>query len=35
MHKIAKIDKSGRISIPVKMREALGLNKSTAVSIEE
>ena len=34
MHKIAKIDKFGRISIPVKMREALCLNESTAVYIE-
>ena len=33
MHKIAKIDKFGRISIPVKMREALSLNESTAVYI--
>ena len=33
MHKIAKIDKFGRISIPAKMREALCLNESTAVYI--
>jgi len=35
MHKIAKIDKFGRISIPVKMREALCLKESTAVYIED
>jgi len=29
--KIAKIDKFGRISIPVKMMDALCLNESTAV----
>jgi len=33
MHKIAKIDKFGRISIPAKMREALSMNESTAVYI--
>lgn len=33
MHKIAKIDKFGRISIPAKMREALCLKESTAVYI--
>ena len=33
MHKIAKIDKFGRISIPAKMREALCLNEFTAVYI--
>jgi len=33
MHKIAKIDKFGRIVIPAKMREALCLNESTAVYI--
>ena len=33
MHKIAKVDKFGRISIPVKMRKTLGLNESTAVYI--
>lgn len=33
MHKIAKIDKFGRILIPAKMREALSLNESTAVYI--
>ena len=33
MHKIAKIDKFGRISIPAKVREALYLNKSTTVYI--
>ena len=33
MHKIAKIDKFGRISIPAKLREALCLNESTAVYI--
>jgi AbrB family looped-hinge helix DNA binding protein len=33
IHKIAKIDKFGRISIPAKMREALCLNESTAVYI--
>jgi len=31
MHKIAKIDKFGIISIPVKIRKNLGLNESTAV----
>ena len=35
MHKIAKIDKFGRISIPAKMREALSLKESTAVYIED
>ena len=35
MHKIAKIDKFGRISIPAKMRKALCLNESTAVYIED
>ncbi len=35
MHKIAKIDKFGRISIPAKMREALCLKESTAVYIED
>ena len=35
MHKIAKIDKFGRISIPAKMREALCLNESTALYIED
>ena len=34
MHKIAKIDKFGRISIPAKMREALCLKESTAVYID-
>jgi len=34
MHKIAKIEKFGRISIPVKMRDPLCLNESTAVYIE-
>ena len=33
MHKIAKIDKFGRISIPAKVREALCLKESTAVYI--
>ena len=33
IHKIAKIDKFGKISIPAKMREALCLNESTAVYI--
>jgi AbrB family looped-hinge helix DNA binding protein len=33
MHKIAKIDKFWRISIPAKMREALCLNESTAVYV--
>jgi len=33
MHKIAKIDKFGRMSIPAKMREALCLKESTAVYI--
>ena len=31
MHKIANIDKFGRISIPAKIKEALYLNESTAV----
>jgi len=35
MHKIAKIDKFGRILIPTKMREALCLKESTAVYIED
>ena len=35
MHKTAKIDKFGRISIPVKIRKNLGLNESTAVYIED
>ena len=35
MHKIAKIDKFGRISIPVKMRKTLCLNESTAVYIRQ
>lgn len=35
MHKIAKIDKFGRISIPAKMRGALYLKESTAVYIED
>ena len=34
MHKIAKIDKFGRISIPVKMRKNLGLKESTAAYID-
>jgi len=33
MHKITKIDKFGRISIPAKMREALSLKESTALYI--
>ena len=33
MHKIAKIDKFGRILIPARMREALCLKESTAVYI--
>ena len=33
MHKIAKIDKFGRISIPGKIRKNLGLKESTAVYI--
>ena len=33
MHKIAKIDKFGRISIPAKIRKNLCLNESTAVYI--
>ena len=35
MHKIAKIDKFGRISIPAKIRKNLGLKESTAVYIED
>ena len=35
MHKIAKIDKLGRISIPAKMRKALCLNESTTVYMIE
>ena len=35
MHKIAKIDKFGRISIPVKIRKNLCLNESTAVYKED
>ena len=35
MHKIAKIDKFGKISIPAKMREALCLKESTSVYIED
>jgi len=35
MHKITKIDKFGRISIPAKVREALCLKESTAVYIED
>ncbi len=35
MYKIANIDKFGRISIPKKMREILGLDESTTVYIEE
>jgi AbrB family looped-hinge helix DNA binding protein len=33
MHKIAKIDKLGRISIPAKIRKNLCLKESTAVYI--
>ena len=33
MHKIAKIDKFGRISIPAKIRKNLCLKESTAVYI--
>ncbi|HUV81717.1 MAG TPA: AbrB/MazE/SpoVT family DNA-binding domain-containing protein [archaeon] len=35
MYKIANIDKFGRISIPKKMREILGIDESTTVYIEE
>ena len=35
MHKIAKIDKFGIISIPVKIRKKLCLKESTAVYIED
>jgi AbrB family looped-hinge helix DNA binding protein len=34
MYKIANIDKFGRISIPKKMREILGIDESTTVYIE-
>lgn len=35
MYKIANIDKFGRISIPKKMREMLGLDESSIVYIED
>jgi len=35
MHKIAKIDKFGRISIPAKIRKNLGLNESTAIYMKD
>ena len=35
MHKIANIDKFGRISIPKKMRKMLGLEESSTVYIED